>query len=335
MKPLYIAVTMGDPSGVGPEVLVKALRRVRRIKDAAFFVIGDPVVFRRAGFRASGNVRLVACSGAATPAAASLFCLEEAVRLLRAGSVHALVTAPVSKKNIQGCGVAFTGHTEFLMENFGVKEVAMVFAGAHLKVALVTRHMSLREAVRRVTRQNIVACGRLSLALLRDRFKIKHPRIAVCGLNPHAGEQGLFGDEEALQVAPAVRQLNRSARGVFSGPWPADTVFYRAMHGDFDLVLAMYHDQGLSVFKAVDFLTGAQISAGLPFVRTSPVHGTGFDIAGKGIADAGSMEAALRLAVSLGLKSGGRGLLRQAHRPERGRRAQDGERSRTNVRGAL
>ncbi len=310
MKPLRIAVTMGDPAGIGPEVLVKALRRARRIKDAAFFVLGDASVLKRLGFRAAANVRLLDCHAAArvsfsigqpsrAAGAASLFYLEEAVRLLRQEACNGLVTAPVSKKNIQACGIPFSGHTEFLMDRFGVKEVAMVFVGERLRVALVTRHLCLRQVARAVNRQRVVACGRLVLRLLRRRLGIPRPRIAVCGLNPHAGESGLFGDEEARHILPAIRQLNKGAPGVFSGPWPADTVFQQACRGAFDCVLAMYHDQGLAAFKSLDFSSGAQITAGLPFVRTSPVHGTGFDIAGKNKADAGSMEAALRLAAAL------------------------------------
>ncbi len=311
MKPFpIIAVTMGDPAGIGPEVLVKALRRARRIKGAVFFVLGDGPILRRCGFRAADNVRLLDYHAAApvplsfgrpsrAGAAASLFYLEEAVLLLRQKVCAGLVTAPVSKRDIQACGMPFSGHTEFLMDRFGVKDVAMVFAGARLKVALVTRHLSLRQAVRVLDRQRIVTCGRLTLRLLRKRFGIRRPRIAVCGLNPHAGENGLFGDEEGRHIIPAIRVLNKGAKGVFSGPWPADTVFQSTCAGRFDCVMAMYHDQGLSAFKALDFSTGAQISAGLPFVRTSPVHGTGFDIAGKGKAHAGSMEAALRLAAAL------------------------------------
>jgi len=310
MKPFPIAVTMGDPAGIGPEVLVKALRRARRIRDAAFFVLGDGPVLRRRGLRTAQNVRLLdyhaampvpLCAGrpCRATAAASLFYLEEAAVLLRQKVCVGLVTAPVSKRDIQACGIPFSGHTEFLMDRFGVDEVAMVFCGAHLKVALVTRHLSLRDVVRVLDRKRIVTCGRLTLKLLKERFGMGRPRIAVCGLNPHAGEAGLFGDEEARHIIPAIRVLNKGAKGVFSGPWPADTVFASAGGGAFDCVMAMYHDQGLSAFKALDFSTGAQVSAGLPFVRTSPVHGTAFAIAGKAKADAGSMETALRLAVTL------------------------------------
>jgi 4-hydroxy-L-threonine phosphate dehydrogenase PdxA len=217
------------------------LRRARRIEGAAFFVLGDSRVLKRFGFRPAANVRLVDCGGALPGvlpmaglptlegAAASVAYLEEAVRLLRRKVCAGLVTAPVSKKNIEESGTPFSGHTEFLMRR--------------------------------------------------------------------------FGDEEERHIAPAVRSLNRQMRGSFSGPWPADTVFHRACCGDFDLVMAMYHDQGLCAFKALDFSSGAQISVGLPFVRTSPVHGTAFDIAGKDIADAGSMETALRLAAELSRRS--------------------------------
>ncbi|MGE5279764.1 MAG: PdxA family dehydrogenase [Deltaproteobacteria bacterium] len=293
-----VAVTMGDPAGIGPEVLVKALRRLRRSAGVVFYVVGDGAFLRRRGVKPSARVRLIDAAEGSAPAA-SLRYLEAAADLLGAGVCSALVTAPVSKEKIQASGVPFSGHTEFLMRRFGVRQAAMVFAGTRLRIALATRHVSLRAAVRSLDRSRIAVCGRLAAGLLRTHFGIARPRIAVCGLNPHAGEGGLFGDEEARHIVPAIRLLNKGSRAVFSGPWPADTVIHHACRGAFDLVLTMYHDQGLPAFKALEFATGAQVTAGLPFVRTSPVHGTAFDIAGKGIADAGSMETALRLACDL------------------------------------
>jgi 4-hydroxythreonine-4-phosphate dehydrogenase len=209
------------------------------------------------------------------------------------------VTGPIAKKKVRDCGFLHAGQTEFLGHFFKTKHVEMVFVSKPLKVVLVTRHMALKDAVSAIKKRRIVTCGRLVCDLLKKNFRIKSPKIAVCGLNPHAGEGGLFGLEEKLEIAPAIRQLNKILGNYFYGPFPADTIFSRALRSEFDMVMAMYHDQGLIPFKVAEFEQGVNLTAGLPFIRTSPVHGTAFDIAGKNLADHRSMQSAIELAYQL------------------------------------
>ncbi|QAT17136.1 4-hydroxythreonine-4-phosphate dehydrogenase PdxA [Candidatus Velamenicoccus archaeovorus] len=305
-----IAVTMGDPAGIGAEVLVKALRRLKPQADTEFHLIGDACILRRHGFRPAARVCLhdMAHAGlghlhpgkpSRAGAKAAYGYLKEAVRMVRAGQADGLVTAPISKEVLRSVGFRWAGHTEFLAHALGASQVEMVFVSSRLRVVLVTRHMSLACAVRAVKKDRIVACGLLIYDFLRRTCGLASPRIAVCGLNPHAGEKGLFGKEEITQIAPAVKQLNRLCRGAFSGPAAADALFHRAWDGACDMVMAMYHDQGLIPFKMTEFSRGVHVTAGLPVVRTSPVHGTAYDIAGKNKADEGSMLAALELACDL------------------------------------
>jgi len=305
-----IAVTMGDPAGIGAEVLVKALRRLKLRGDTELHLIGDACILRRHGFRPAARVCLhdMAHAGlghlhpgrpSSAGARAAYGYLKEAVRMVRAGKADGLVTAPVSKEVLRPVGFRWAGHTEFLAHALGAPQVEMVFVSQRLRVVLVTRHMSLMHAVRAVKKDRIVACGLLIYDFLRRIWKLASPRIAVCGLNPHAGEKGLFGKEEAVQIIPAVKQLNRLCRGAFIGPAAADALIHRAWNGSCDMVMAMYHDQGLIPFKMTEFSRGVHLTAGLPVVRTSPVHGTAYDIAGKNKADEGSMLAALELACTL------------------------------------
>ena len=305
-----IAVTMGDPAGIGAEVLVKALRRFKRRQDTELHVIGDACILRRYGFNPGSRVWLrdMAHPGleglrpgkpSRAGAKAAYGYLEEAVRMVRQGQADGLVTAPVSKEVLRPVGFRWAGHTEFLAHALGAPQVEMVFVSRRLRVVLVTRHMSLAHAVGAATKDRIVSCGLLIYDFLRRTWGLASPRIAVCGLNPHAGENGLFGKEEAVRIVPAVKQLNRLCRGAFSGPAAADALFHRAWNGACDMVMAMYHDQGLIPFKMTEFSRGVHLTAGLPVVRTSPVHGTAYDIAGKNRADEGSMLAALELACDL------------------------------------
>lgn len=303
----HIVITIGDPSGIGPEVTVKAIKKLGRIKDAAFFIVGDSGILSRYGFRQGEGVYLIdlktpgarhirpGCPNARA-ARAGFEYLGTAVSLIKKGFGHGLVTAPIAKDGMRRAGFLWPGHTEYLAESFKARRTEMVFIGDRLKVALVTRHMSLKDVVRKLRAKEIQECGRIVFNLLRETFKIRKPRVAVCGLNPHAGEGGLFGREDILHIAPAIRELNKRFGPHFSGPWPADTVFIKAQEGAFDLVMAMYHDQGLAPFKSIEFDHGVNLTAGLPFVRTSPVHGTAFDIAGKNKADPRSMLSALSLA---------------------------------------
>lgn len=310
MRRIDIAISMGDPCGIGPEVLAKALLKMRRIKDAAFFIFGDGRVLSRHGFRSSGNTTLIDLKDGAVglfepgvpsaeAARASLAYLNSALAWIKRGKAQALVTGPISKESVVKAGFPWPGHTEFLAHAFGTRHVEMVFISASLKVVLLTRHLALKKAIATLKQNDIIRCGRLSYDLLKKDFKISNPRIAVCGLNPHAGEAGLFGQEEKKIILPALQRLEKACGKHFFGPLSADTVFIRASQGEFDLVMAMYHDQGLIPFKLLEFCAGVNLTAGLPIIRTSPVHGTAFDIAAQRVAHPGSMIAALKLAYGL------------------------------------
>ena len=210
-----------------------------------------------------------------------------------AGEVDAIVTGPIEKHALHLAGFPWPGHTEWLSHLAGDPPVAMMLAAGSLRVVLVTTHVALRDVPALLTTQKVITTGEVTRAGLREWFGIAEPRLAVCALNPHAGEQGLFGDEESRVLEPAVKALGAS------GPHPADTVFVRAMRGEFDAVLAPYHDVGMTAIKVAAFGQGVNITLGLPFPRTSPDHGTAIDIAGTGTADPASMLEAVRLAVRL------------------------------------
>jgi 4-hydroxythreonine-4-phosphate dehydrogenase len=228
--------------------------------------------------------------------------LEMAATLTRRGDLDAIVTGPIHKARMSEVGFTFPGQTEFFAERCGVKNFAMCLTGGKLTVALVTTHIALNEVPRALKQSEIVRVGLLLVDFLRSR-SIEQPRIAVAGLNPHAGESGKIGREEIEIIAPAVEELNRSPitdhRSLFTGPYSPDTVFHRAAEGEFDAVLCMYHDQGLIPLKLHAFRSGVNVTLGLPFPRTSPDHGTAFAIAGKGVAQPDSMIAAINLAVEL------------------------------------
>lgn len=281
-----ILITLGDPAGIGPEVVAKALDSGQLPRGFDFEVIGDP----RSGTPGSPD----ACS-----AAAALESLEASVRILKSDSdAVAVVTAPVSKASLQNSGFPFPGQTEFFAERFDIHQFAMCLSGQKLSVGLATIHIPLASVSSSLSIKGIISTGRLLAGFARRRFR-REPRIAVAGLNPHASEGGRFGDEEARIITPAIESLNREMPGVFSGPHVPDAVFRQAAEGQFDAVLAMYHDQGLIPLKLLDFDTGVNVTLGLPKPRTSPDHGTAFDIAGKGIARPDSMIHAIRLACEL------------------------------------
>jgi 4-hydroxythreonine-4-phosphate dehydrogenase len=219
--------------------------------------------------------------------------IEEAVRLALAGTVDAIVTGPVHKHALHLAGYRYPGVTEFLAHLAGDVPVAMMLTTGTLRVVLVTTHLALRDVPAHLTTERTVQAGRITADALRRWWGIAAPRLAVCALNPHAGEGGLFGDEDERLLRPAAKELGAA------GPLPADTVFVKALRGDFDAVLAPYHDVGMTAVKVAGFGAGVNVTLGLPFIRTAPDHGTAFDIAGTGKADAGSMRAALELAVRL------------------------------------
>ena len=216
--------------------------------------------------------------------------VEEALRLWKDGRVDAIVTGPGDKRALNAAGYRFPGHTELLRELTGAKQVAMMLASDRLRVVLVTTHLALREALAIVTRERILEIGRITQRYLTEWFGVARPRLALCALNPHAGEGGLFGHEEERTLGPAAAELG------IAGPLPADTVFVRAMKGEFDAVLAPYHDVGMTAIKVASFGRAVNVTLGLPVPRTSPDHGTAMDIAGRGVADASSMREAIRVA---------------------------------------
>ena len=271
-----IGITLGDPAGIGPEVVAKALRSGKLDRRFDYEIIGNPRAKRRAD--------------------AVDWVVEGAKRCLK-GDLAALATAPITKELLREAGYPFVGQTELLAHLSRTKRFAMMLAGGPLRVALVTIHEPLRDVARLITTRKIVEVIELSDEICR-RFGMRRPRIAVAGLNPHAGEGGLLGNEERQVIAPAVRRAARRGIAV-SGPHSADTLFYRAAHGEFDAVVAMYHDQGLAPLKLIAFDNGVNLTLGLPFVRTSPDHGTAPDIAGKGIARPGGMIAAINMAAQL------------------------------------
>lgn len=280
-----IVITLGDPAGIGPEIIARALASDQLPAGFEFAVLGD----RGAGVPGQPDAR---------SAAAALAALEQAVVELKQGRAAAVVTGPVSKEHLQAIGFPFPGQTEYFAHAFGVEDFGMLLTGPTLTVGLATIHEALAHVPASLSPEKIIRIGTLTADFLRRRG-IPHPRIAVAGLNPHAGENGAFGDEEARLIAPAIRHLNAGGVATFSGPAVPDAVFRDAARGHFDAVLAMYHDQGLIPLKLLDFDHAVNATLGLPFPRTSPDHGTAFAIAGKGLADASSMIAAIRLACEL------------------------------------
>jgi len=278
-----LGLTTGDPAGVGPELITRCL---------ADEGLPDGVDFRLIG-REKGHT-----PGHPTPesARAAWDALEEAARFLQDGTIQAVVTGPVHKESLHAIGFPFPGQTEFFAARSGTENFAMCLNGGPLTVALATIHLPLREVAGALTTAEIVRVGKLLQAFQQKRLG-RAPRLAVAGLNPHAGESGKFGDEEQTIIAPAVREL--TAHGDFTGPFSPDTVFHRATAGEFDGVLCMYHDQGLIPLKLLAFDTGVNVTLGLPFPRTSPDHGTAFDLAGTGRANHRSLLAAMNLAADL------------------------------------
>ncbi len=301
-----LALSLGDPRGIGPEVAHAAARALRPEPGRPELVFVGPAAL--ASSLADGHVAIEHDAGrAADPALAgraAADAIRTAARLAADGAVDGLVTAPIDKSAVAAAGETFPGHTEMLQALTGVPHVAMLMTaeetslGGPLRVVLATTHMALAEVPTALSAELIAEQVRLADAGLRRLWGIGAPRIAVCAVNPHASDGGRFGDEEARILAPAVDTLRDEGLDV-EGPIPADTVFVRALRGAFDVVVAPYHDVGMAAFKTAAFGTGVNVTLGLPFVRTSPDHGTALDIAGTGRADASSMVAAIRLAARL------------------------------------
>src|SRR6266700_1943671 len=287
-----IGITLGDCAGIGPEIVETALKSGRVPKSADYKTIGK-YPDCTPGHPTAETAR---AAGAA---------LEEAVTLGRRGELDAIVTGPIHKARMYDVGFKFPGQTEFFAERCGVKNFAMCLTGGKITVALVTTHVPLRDVSNALKQSEIVRVGLLLVDFLRSRSKTA-PHIAVAGLNPHAGESGKLGREEIEIISPAVNELNhqvlvtdRHSHLRFIGPVSPDTAFHRAVEGEFEAVLCMYHDQGLIPLKMHAFHSGVNVTLGLPFPRTSPDHGTAFEIAGTGIARPDSMIAAITLATEL------------------------------------
>lgn len=331
-----IGITIGDPAGIGPEITLKALENAEVLESCLPVIIGDaqylahwarvfnltrgldvinaepgnatlllpasdsPVIYNLnniPGFIEMGKEQ-AACGRAAAEF------IETAVRLCLTGQLDAITTAPINKSALHLGGYPFPGHTEFLAELTETEDFAMTFMAPGLRVALLTTHLPLAEAIREVRKEKLENLIRL---IHREfiRYGFERPRLAVAALNPHGGEGGLFGVEEAVEMAPAIEACRLQDDIEVSGPYSGDTIFLRAARGEFDVVISCYHDQGLIPVKCLSFGEAVNVTLGLPFIRTSVDHGTAFDIAGQGVADPSSMVAAIKLAADLVRRSQG------------------------------
>ena len=324
-RKLVVGITQGDGNGIGYEVIIKALADERMLDLCTPVIYGSSKIF---GFYKKQihnidqintnvinsakdvhqkRVNIVNClpenvfvepgQATAESAKAAMISLERAVEDIREGYIDVLVTAPINKRAMAGEGFGYTGHTEYLEKQFGVDEVAMIMVCDRLKVGVVTGHIALKDVVTSITKEKILRKLRLMKVSLERDFGIDAPKIAVLGLNPHCGDGGLLGDEEQQIILPAVQEAN--AEGILAfGPYSPDG-FFGSSYGKFDAVLAMYHDQGLTPFKALAFEEGVNYTAGLPIVRTSPDHGTAYEMAGRDMADPRSMMAAIYTAIDI------------------------------------
>jgi 4-hydroxythreonine-4-phosphate dehydrogenase len=329
VKPGPLALTLGDPAGIGPEIIVKAWQALRH-EGPAFMAVGDLQSLASASGGGGGILKRVTSaeeaqrsfaealpvldlpllapvvSGKPTPAAGAFIVrwIETAVGLALSGAVSGIVTAPIAKAPLYQAGFTFPGHTEFVGELTaaatydGARGPVMMLAGGGLRASLVTIHEPMARVPGLITIEKVVNAGLVTVQALRRDFGIEQPKIAVAALNPHAGEGGALGREEVELIEPAVRALNDLGVEA-TGPWPADSLFPREMRRHYDAALCMYHDQGLIPVKMLDFWGGVNITLGLPIVRTSPDHGVAYDIAGRGLARPDSLIAALRAAAEI------------------------------------
>jgi 4-hydroxythreonine-4-phosphate dehydrogenase len=319
-----IGITMGDPAGIGPEIIVKALA------DPEIYAICKPVIFGDSGAlsmyengrlvineithpsEADGKVGQVDLIGVChlgpevlSPGiprveggGAMVDCIITAVETAKCGDIAAVVTCPISKVLMHQAGYDYEGHTQLIASLTHCNDYVMMLAGERLRVALVTIHCSLREVPSLLSKEKVYMTIAVTSKALAQDFGIQKPRLAIAALNPHAGEAGLFGDEEEKLISPAIEKA-RIDGYLATGPYPSDTIFYKAANGDFDAVVAMYHDQGLIPLKLLHFSNAVNVTLGLPIIRTSVDHGTAYDIAGKGIADPSSLKSAIQTAVAM------------------------------------
>ncbi len=333
-KPI-IAVTMGDPGGIGPEIILKALKQGNWQKKSIPLILGDLGVMDLYASLLGLKVPILTVneedlenlppieegayilslsrldSTKFSPGFSSTHCGEAVVQYVKKGAqlalekrVTAIVTAPLYKASVHAAGYPYPGHTELLAEVTGCQDYAMMLVGERIRVSLVTIHVALKNVPSLITQEEVFRVGRLTWLCMKSWFGIEEPRVAVAALNPHGGEEGAFGREEERVIIPAIKAL-READYPLQGPYPADTLFHRQSQGEFDAVVAMYHDQGLIPVKLEAFDRGVNLTLGLPIIRTSVDHGTAFDIAGKGKANYQSLEAAYKLAIELAERRSG------------------------------
>lgn len=300
---------MGDPSGIGPAVIAKAFPRLKGIAD--FTVIGDKGVFQRLPLKARrlSSVKFIDLRNVrrhnfqfgkvrAEYARASIEYLDRALDLIKEKAIDCLVTSPVSKEAISSAGFKYHGHTEYFAERTNTKYLAMMLLNKTLKTVLVTRHVALKDVPSKINKDAISKAILLAHSSLKRLFSIQNPKIAVCGLNPHASDNGLIGNEENSVIAPVIRRLKSKLGIQIDGPLSADVAVYKTGNGEYDCVIAMYHDQALIPLKLCGSDSGVNLTLGLPFIRTSPLHGTAFDIAGNfGLVNPNSLIAAVKLAI--------------------------------------
>ena len=326
MSTILVGITQGDSNGIGYEVIIKALSDPRILEQFTPVIYGSSKIFsfyrktipeiEQMDTNAINNAReahpkrvnIVNClpdsayaePGQATPesAKAAIACLDRAVEDLKAGEIDVLVTGPINKKAMSGQGFGFPGHTEYIQNAFGVKDVTMLMVSSRIKVGVVTGHIPLKDVAASITEEKILSKLRLINESLQKDFCIDKPRIAVLSLNPHSGDGGLLGDEEGRIIIPAIKKAVDEGILAF-GPFSPDGFFGLSHYENFDATLAMYHDQGLAPFKALSFEDGVNFTAGLPVVRTSPAHGTAFEMAGRDEADPLSMRAAIFTAIDI------------------------------------
>lgn len=320
-----IALTAGEPAGIGPDLCIQLAQQAQRHE---IVVIADPDLLRQRAVELALPIKLIEFNPALAPKPSEAGCilylpcavaakvvvgklnpanstyvldtLQVALNGCLDNTFDAVVTAPVHKGVINDAQVPFSGHTEFFADGAGVNKVVMMLATPELRVALATTHLPLREVSDAITQQSLLDIMRILTDSLQHSFGLKHPRIAVCGLNPHAGEGGHLGTEEQTVIEPAIKLMRKEGYD-FTGPWPADTIFVKSRLADYDAVLAMYHDQGLPVLKHQGFGDAVNITLGLPFIRTSVDHGTALDLAGSGKASSTSLQAAINMAETMSL----------------------------------
>ena len=329
MKPICLAITLGDVCGIGPEIVIKASYHRDIYQSCQLVVIGDKGALEKAAYICKKQIKLVPppwekktasapgtiflfpvshlderdlIYGQPSPAVgkAAVHYIKTAVSLALEKKVDGIVTCPVNKALINASGIPFSGHTELLAELTDTKRYAMLFVGEKLRVVLATIHVPLKDVPQLINQEKLLDLIELTHHFFENRLKIKKPLMAVAGLNPHAGEAGLMGQEEIKMIIPAVKKAKAKGFNV-EGPFPPDTLFYWAKEGHYNVVISMYHDQGLIPFKLLHFKDGVNVTMGLPIIRTSVDHGTAYDIAGKGIADEHSLVEAIKLAAKMAI----------------------------------